>query len=122
MLRYVFHLLVLLALTGCTTVRYTWEHPDEPGAERLAQDKQECRVIVVEEATYPYPGYPYRHHFYHRSPWPYYPYAPYAHHYDYWPYGYGWYQDPFAWQYYRDDLFRVCMRAKGWHRVPVEEQ
>ncbi|NIQ97881.1 MAG: hypothetical protein GWN87_29745 [Desulfuromonadales bacterium] len=122
MFRFMLYLLIMTGIAGCAPVHYTWQHPDDPGVEQLTREFQGCQTIVNDEMTYSYPGYGHRHHIYRYRSWPYYARDPYWHRYDYWPYGYGWYEDPFAWQDYRDDLFRVCMRAKGWRQVPVEEK
>lgn len=111
---------VALLVTACTPVRWTWQHAEGLGPEKLQEDSRFCDALSREEADYwQYDSY---------SPYvpytePYYVYrSPYWHrHYDPFWYGYSWYPDSFSYYRYLNDLFRVCMRAKGWQRVPLTD-
>ena len=94
-----------LLLTGCAGATYTWEHPDNPGEDRLKTEQAHCDQLAKNERNGFYNHFP---HFYHQYQ---YSYGHFPHTYDQVSY----------YEEYRT-LFRVCMKAKGWEYVKEEKE
>ncbi|TYO97615.1 hypothetical protein EDC39_10918 [Geothermobacter ehrlichii] len=108
-------LALALLIIGCSGSQLVWQHPSGLGETERLQAERTCDMLIEEESW--------------RTPYfpPYY--GRYFHH----PYGYGYpfhYRHSYGYSYYDDPgnvwaaqkAFRVCMRAKGWEQVEVDEK
>jgi len=107
-------LLLPILLAGCSATSYHWQHPELTAPQALKAAEQHCALLADDELdSYGYPGpYPYL------GP----AYGPLAYrHFHHFPY-YGGYPGEFTYSgtsvFAEAQLFRVCMKAKGWQLVP----
>jgi len=108
--------LAVLLTAGCSYTPYTWQHPDRLGEQALNQAEKNCALLADDElyrygyaGPYPYFGSTYRgpmrYDYFHRYPF----FGDYP--------GDPFYGEPYAAT--QGQLFRVCMKAKGWQLVPA---
>lgn len=106
-------LAAILLLAGCSATGYRWHNPRQTDPQALNSATQSCRLLAEDELqTYGYPGpYPYF-----GRPWAY---RHLHHRYLGYPDYFHWYRNPY---FAEDQLFRVCMKAKGWQLVPEKPE
>ena len=112
MRRYLVPLVFALLLSGCTTTLYSWQNPGQPDPQALEEAERSCALLADDELyRFGYPNPFYYYGIYSWAPgWPYLYGDPYGG-------GFSYYGEPYAAA--PQQLFRVCMKAKGWRLVPV---
>ena len=112
---------IILLLSACSFPRYEWRQLEGRSQANLEQDKNDCYRYanqVVPPSSY-FDGRTFWNDPYWDSYWPYRRFP--SHPYDYYYYpGYWGYPTQLYFQY-RDDIFKACMKGKGWYLERVEE-
>lgn len=109
-------ILMLLVLGGCAAYpRLIWEHPQGFDADQRLQAQQECRELAHREARYQSFFYGDLFFPFHRS---------FYYHDRHYPSSTFWYEHHRQLKY-QDDLdrfYHLCMEAKGWRLIPLEQE
>ena len=112
----------LLLLCGCSFPTYEWRHPQGLEQTTLERDKEECYRYANQAIP---PSYYFDDAFLWADPygdlrWPYHRHPYYPHSFSYHYPGYWGFSSHFYFRY-RDDIFKACMKGKGWRLERVEE-
>ncbi len=114
-----------MILSACSFPQYEWRNAEGRSQTLLGQDKDECYRYANQVVP---PGSYYDRRLFWNDPywdpywdsdWPYRRFPSHPYNYYYYP-GYWGYPTPLYFQY-REDIFRACMKGKGWYLAPVDK-